>query len=110
MKLDNFIKRPVKKIKKVFPLGFVDHSRNGFAIDAVSDGKIDIKNYYPLRGLRQPDGIAAFTAGDRHFVLTANEGAPVNDYKAWTDVTSVQELVAQGICCICFVWKFHKFT
>ncbi|WP_163438130.1 choice-of-anchor I family protein [Fibrobacter succinogenes] len=87
---------PAKKIKKVFPLGFVDHSRNGFAIDAVSDGKIDIKNYYPLRGLRQPDGIAAFTAGDRHFVLTANEGAPVNDYKAWTDVTSVQELVAQG--------------
>ena len=35
-------------------------------------------------------------AGDRHFVLTANEGAPVNDYKAWTDVTNVPELVAQG--------------
>ena len=87
---------PAKKIKKVFPLGFVDHSRNGFAIDAVSDGKIDIKNYYPLRGLRQPDGIAAFMAGERHFVLTANEGAPVNDYKAWTDVTTVPELVAQG--------------
>ena len=88
---------PAKKIKKVFPLGYVDHSRNGFAIDAVSDGQIDIRNYYPLRGLRQPDGIAAFTAGDRRFVLTANEGAPMNDYKVWTDVAKLPELVAQGI-------------
>ena len=85
-----------KKVTKVVSLGYVDHSRNGFAIDAVSDGQIDIRNYYPLRGLRQPDGIAAFTAGDRHFVLTANEGAPVNDYKVWTDVAKLPELVAQG--------------
>ncbi len=87
---------PAKKIKKVFPLGFVDHSRNGFSLDAVSDGEINIKNYYPLRGLRQPDGIASFMAGDRHFVLTANEGAPVNDYKAWTDVTNLSALKEQG--------------
>ena len=78
---------PAKKIAKVFPLGYVDHSKPGFALDAVSNGQIEIKNY-PLRGLRQPDGIASFMAGDRHFVLTANEGAPVNDYKAWTDVTA----------------------
>ena len=87
---------PAKKIKKVFPLGFVDHSRNGFSLDAVSDGEINIKNYYPLRGLRQPDGIATFKAGDRHFVLTANEGAPVNDYKVWTDVTNLATLMEQG--------------
>ena len=85
-----------KKVTKVFPLGFVNHSRAGFALDAVSDGKIDIKNYYPLRGLRQPDGIAAFTAGDRHFVLTANEGAPVNDYETWTDAVKLPTLVEQG--------------
>ena len=85
-----------KKVTKIFPLGYVDHSRNGFAIDAVSDGKIDIKNYYPLRGLRQPDGIASFMAGDRHFVLTANEGAPVNDYEAWTDAVKLPVLVEQG--------------
>ncbi len=85
-----------KKVTKVFPLGFVDHSRNGFAIDAVNDGKIDIKNYYPLRGLRQPDGIATFMAGERHFVLTANEGAPVNDYEAWTDAVKLPTLVEQG--------------
>jgi len=85
-----------KKVTKVFPLGFVDHSRAGFAVDAVSDGKIDIKNYYPLRGLRQPDGIATFMVGDRHYVLTANEGSPVNDYSAWTDEVKLPTLVEQG--------------
>ena len=87
---------PAKKIAKVFPLGYVDHSKPGFALDAVSNGQIEIKNY-PLRGLRQPDGIASFTAGDRHFVLTANEGAPVNDYKAWTDVTAPLMLSEKGL-------------
>jgi hypothetical protein len=84
-----------KKIAKVFPLGYVDHSKQGFALDAVSDGQIDIKNY-PLRGLRQPDGIASFAAGGRHFVLTANEGAPVNDYEAWTDVVTPAKLAEAG--------------
>ena len=84
-----------KKIAKVFPLGYVDHSMQGFALDAVSDGQIDIKNY-PLRGLRQPDGIASFAAGGRHFVLTANEGAPVNDYEAWTDVVTPAKLAEAG--------------
>ena len=84
-----------KKIAKVFPLGYVDHSKSGSGLDAVSNGQIEIKNY-PLRGLRQPDGIASFTAGDRHFVLTANEGAPVNDYKAWTDVTVPMMFAEQG--------------
>ena len=84
-----------KKIVKVFPLGYVDHSKSGFALDAASDGQIDIKNY-PLRGLRQPDGIASFAAGGRHFVLTANEGAPVNDYEEWTDVTTPVKLAEAG--------------
>jgi hypothetical protein len=84
-----------KKVVDVFPLGYVDHSKAGFALDAVSNGQIEIKNY-PLRGLRQPDGIASFTAGGRTFVLTANEGAPVNDYKAWTDVTTPMMLTEQN--------------
>ncbi len=84
-----------KKVVDVFPLGYTDHSKAGFALDAVSNNHIDIKNY-PLRGLRQPDGIASFTAGGRSFVLTANEGAPVNDYKAWTDVTTPMMLAEQN--------------
>ena len=84
-----------RKVSAVYPLGFVNHSKPGFAVDAVSDGFIELKNY-PLRGIRQPDGIASFSAGGKHFVLTANEGAPVNDYKDWTDVTTPAVLMQQG--------------
>ena len=83
-----------RKVKSVFPLGYVNYS-SGATVDAVSDGLIEMKNY-PLRGLRQPDGIASFAIGDRYYVLTANEGAPVNDYKAWTDVTTPMMLAEQG--------------
>ena len=84
-----------KKLSKVYPLGFVDHSIPGFGLDAKKDSKIEIANY-PLRGLRQPDGISSFTENGRSFVVTANEGAPVNDYKAWTDVSSLVMLSQQG--------------
>lgn len=84
-----------KKILSVFPLGFVDHSKPGFGLDIVDNKKIEIKNY-PLRGLRQPDGIAAFQVNGKNFVMTANEGAAVNDYEAWTDITTPAELAKQN--------------
>lgn len=84
-----------ERIANVFPLGTVDHSQSGFGLDVKSDGKIDIVNV-PVRGLRQPDGIAALTAGGKNFIFTANEGAPVNDYKQWTDETSVHMLQEAG--------------
>lgn len=84
-----------KKITNVYPLGFVDHSVPGFGLDAKKNSKVEIANY-PLRGLRQPDGISSFVVNGRPFVVTANEGAPVNDYKAWTDVTSLVMLSQQG--------------
>ncbi len=82
-----------EKIADVFPLGYVDHSKPGFGLDVKKDEKIKIKNY-PIRGLRQPDGIASFTVGGKTLVLTANEGASVNDYKAWTDEGTVTDLLA----------------
>ena len=84
-----------KKIADVFPLGYVEHAIPGFGLDVKSNSKIEIANY-PLRGLRQPDGITSFVVNSRPFVVTANEGAPVNDYKAWTDVTSLVMLSQQG--------------
>ena len=82
-----------EKIADVFPLGYVDHSKPGFGLDVKKDEKIKIKNY-PIRGLRQPDGIASFAVGGKTLVLTANEGASVNDYKAWTDEGTVTDLLA----------------
>lgn len=85
-----------KKVAAVYPLGYVDHSKAGSGLDAVSDKEIRIENY-PLRGLRQPDGIASFSLGGKNYVLTANEGAPVNDYKAWTDETTPAMLAQQEV-------------
>lgn len=84
-----------RKVTDIFPLGYVDHAIPGFALDLKSDSKINIANY-PVRGLRQPDGISSFAVGEKQYVVTANEGAPVNDYKAWTDVTTPQVLAQQG--------------
>ena len=85
-----------KKILDVFPLGFVDHSVSGAGLDVKKNKAIEINNY-PLRGLRQPDGISSFSVNNKTFVVTANEGAPVNDYKAWTDVTTPMMLSQQGV-------------
>ncbi len=82
-----------EKIADVFPLGYVDHSKSGFGLDVKKDEKVKIKNY-PIRGLRQPDGLASFAVGGKTLVLTANEGASVNDYKAWTDEGTVTDLLA----------------
>ena len=85
-----------KKVLDVFPLGYVDHSVLGNGLDVKKNKAIEIKNY-PLRGLRQPDGISSFSVSNKTFVVTANEGAPVNDYKAWTDVTTPMMLSQQGV-------------
>lgn len=84
-----------EKITDVFALGKSDHSKPGFAMDVKSDGEINIENV-PVRGLRQPDGISNVTVGGKNYVFTANEGAPVNDYKEWTDETSVPMIAEQG--------------
>ncbi len=70
------------KIDTVFDLGYVDHSKPGFGLDAVKDGLINIKNEN-MRGLRQPDGIKAFSVGQDNFVITANEGESLEDPAAW---------------------------
>lgn len=62
-----------KNIENVFDLGYVDHSKKGFALDAVKDGKIRIENAF-IRSLRQPDGIKYFEVNGKHYVATANEG------------------------------------
>jgi hypothetical protein len=63
-----------KTIEELFPLGVKDHSIPGNEIDASDkDGAINFANW-PVSGYYMPDGIAAFTNGSRHFLITANEG------------------------------------
>lgn len=70
------------RIDTIFDLGYVDHSKPGFGLDAVKDGRINIKNEN-MRGLRQPDGIKVFSVGQKNFVITANEGESLENPAAW---------------------------
>ncbi|SHK31324.1 hypothetical protein [Fibrobacter sp. UWEL] len=72
-----------KTIEKVFDLGYVDHSKKGFALDAEKDGKIRIENAF-IRSLRQPDGVKYFEVNGKHYVATANEGAEVKNFNPKT--------------------------
>ncbi|MGQ9804879.1 MAG: choice-of-anchor I family protein [Chlorobiales bacterium] len=56
-------------------LGYKSFNVAGNGIDASDQngGTIDIRTW-PVRGLYQPDGIAAFEQGGQKFVITANEG------------------------------------
>ena len=66
-------------VTSIKALGFKDHSKSGSALD-VSDrdsptgtGTVTIKNW-PVFGMYQPDGIAAYTVNGTQYLVTANEG------------------------------------
>ncbi|WP_051294226.1 choice-of-anchor I family protein [Gemmobacter nectariphilus] len=63
-----------RSFTSLLPLGTVDHSLKGNALDVNDkDGAIDIKPW-DVRGLRMPDAIAAVEIGGQGYFLTANEG------------------------------------
>jgi len=68
-----------RNVEKIFDLGYVDHSKPGFGLDAIKDKKIRIENSF-IRSLRQPDGIKAFSVGGIPYVVTANEGEDVKNF------------------------------
>ncbi|MCQ2062737.1 MAG: alkaline phosphatase [Fibrobacter sp.] len=70
-----------KKIKNTFSLGEVDHSKPGFGLDRVKDGKINIVNEN-IWSLRQPDGIATFADKGKNYVITANEGEELTTFES----------------------------
>lgn len=84
-----------KQFTALRPVGYQDHSQPGFSFDA-SDQSADILlANWPVRGMRQPDAIAAFelpptpTSAGGRFIITANEG-DARDYEgagAYSEVT-----------------------
>jgi YVTN family beta-propeller protein len=72
------------KVTAAIPFGFKDHSKPGNELDAgKDDGKININNW-PIFGMYQPDGIAAYQVGDQLYLVTANEG-DTRDYDGYTE-------------------------
>ena len=80
-----------RRVKKVFALGFKDHSQAGNKLDASDDdGAIRIRRW-PVFGMYQPDAIANFRSGDRHYLITVNEG-DTRDYDAFSEEERVADL------------------
>ncbi|KAI0563103.1 alkaline phosphatase [Gracilaria domingensis] len=84
------------KVTELKPIGFIDRSRPGFALDASNkDDAINIKNYPFLYGMPQPDTIHNYVAADGNvYLVFANEGDAKDDAEEARggDITDPEEL------------------
>jgi len=78
----------------VLPLGLIDHSLAGNAIDASDrDGGAHLRNA-PVFGLQQPDAIASFEMGGKTYLITANEGDGREYGGAFNEEVRIGELLS----------------
>ncbi|MBH8557378.1 choice-of-anchor I family protein [Hymenobacter negativus] len=74
------------------PIGYQDHSQPGFSFDASDQAADVLLANWPVRGMRQPDAIAAFelpaALGGGRYLITANEG----DAREYTGMSEVNRL------------------
>jgi hypothetical protein len=79
------------KFTKLIGLGFKDHKLPGRGLDASDrDNAINIANW-PVKGMYQPDGIAAYRHRGETFLVTANEG-DARDYDGFAEEARVSSL------------------
>lgn len=72
------------KVLSIVPLGYKDHNRPGAGLDPSDrDGGARV-GPWPLMGMYQPDGIAAFSQSGQTFLVTANEG-DARDYQGFQE-------------------------
>jgi DNA-binding beta-propeller fold protein YncE len=72
------------RVDRLVPLGFKDYSLSGSGIDASDrDGQVNIQPW-PVRGVYQPDAIAAYQVGGSTYLVTANEG-DARDYPGFAE-------------------------
>lgn len=73
-----------RQITALRPAGTTDRRLPGNSLDA-SDQTTDVLlANWPLKGLRQPDAVAAFEVGGTAYLLTANEG-DARDYSGFSE-------------------------
>lgn len=63
-----------KQITALRPVGYQDHRQAGFALDASDQTPDILLANWPIKGMRQPDALAAFEVAGQRYLLTANEG------------------------------------
>jgi DNA-binding beta-propeller fold protein YncE len=78
------------KALQVLPLGYKDWSQS--ALDASDrDGAINIRAW-PVFGMYEPDGLAAYQSAGSTYLVTANEG-DARDYDTFAEEVRVRDLV-----------------
>jgi hypothetical protein len=84
------------EVDRIDPLGWKDHSLAGNGLDGSDqDGGIVIQTWTNLRGMYQPDGIAAFTIGGHQYVLSANEG-DARDYSGLDEAARLRSVTTDA--------------
>jgi hypothetical protein len=84
------------RVKKILALGFKDHSKARNRLDASDDdGAIRIRRW-PVFGMYQPDSIANFKIGEKHYLITANEG-DTRDYDGYSEEERVADLTLDPV-------------
>jgi DNA-binding beta-propeller fold protein YncE len=79
------------RVTRINGLGLKDHRQPGAGLDASDrDGGIHIRPW-PVWGMYQPDGIAAYNFGGQTLLFTANEG-DVRGYAGFSDEARIAEL------------------
>ncbi len=79
------------KVVNIVGLGFKDHRKPGFGLDASDrDGAVRIKNW-PVWGMYQPDSIQSFQAWGETFLVLANEG-DARDWDGFSEETRAGDL------------------
>lgn len=78
----------------VLPLGLIDHSLAGNALDTSDrDGGAHLRNA-PVFGLQQPDALASFEMGGKTYLITANEGDGREYGGAFNEEVRIGELLS----------------
>ncbi|MBC8083508.1 MAG: choice-of-anchor I family protein, partial [Hymenobacter sp.] len=71
-------------------VGYQDHSRAGFTLDASDQTSDVLLANWPVFGMREPDAIAAFEVGGQRYLITANEG-DAREYTALNEINRIAD-------------------
>lgn len=94
------------RVLDVRGLGFKDHSVAGMGLDASDeDGLLNTNSGtpairiqpYPVKGMYQPDGIAAYSVDGQTWLITANEGDARADWPGFNEETRVRTSCTSGL-------------
>lgn len=85
-------------VERIFPLGYQDGAVIPF--DASNkDAGINLRPW-PIKGIKQPDAVASYSAGGQTFIVTANEG-DARDWDAYSEEARLGDFGTDGIAPVC---------